>query len=475
MAIYDRIRVYSIWHRPGAGVTINTPEHVDWQAEYVEVQGGRSTNWNFNQIWDLTYINTHWYKAGNDLPGWETDLGHPLVTAAGRADLPAEKYKGWETYHRKWNVRAGPNRDSDLLGKRTISVWRYWPSGTIPAVHAPLWENPTTLTNWDVDPRERFFFVTHDKGKTVWWKAFFATNALRDDATQAGGSATSCHPFCNNNCHFPFSKRWCRGYYCAQKDGGTIGGIKDQVAEFYIRPTEYNYNQAGYPIVGSDLPIECNPREYMRYPRANDMVDPEGDWDEIWRVDPPDNPNKHWPINFQSPSGNVAVKLPRTAVPYRNLPPKAEPVITTTTTGVSPPPFVPVAHNASVVNTTVTKEKRPEASEWWKWALLGLFFAILLGVLIGALFLVPKNIVRRPIVREVQEVEQRLVQKPKERVVEYKPTARKTIVEKQIIEKKTTAKIGNEGKRAGRRERSFVEEKRGFNPYKKKDVVRFRV
>ena len=467
VAMYDRIRVYSIWHVAGGTPTVTAPEHVDWQAEYVEVQGGRHNNWNFNQIWDLTYINTHWYRAGNGIAGWETGLqfGVPVGTpGAPYGALAAANFGGWETYHRKWNVRAGPNRASDLLGGRDISVWRYWPNAG--AGNPPVWDFAGTRADWNVDPRERFFFVTHDKGKTVWWKAFFANVAARQTIGTAGGSATSCHPFCQNSCHFPFSKRWCRGDRCAQKNGGADGNPANQAVEFWIRRPEFNFNQPTWPNnVGTDYPIECNTQEYRRYPIDNDMQVANANYDAIWRVNGGDDPNTHWPITWESPNA-ITVKPPRTAVPYRNTPPTPEPVITTATAGVAPPPYVPVPHNASVVNTTSTKQVRSEASEWWKWALLGLLGLLLLGLLIGALFLIPKNPVRRPIVREVQEVQQKLVQPPPPKVVEYKPTARKTIVEKQIIEKKTPVV---QQKTNVVRE-TVVSEKRGFNPYKQKKV-----
>jgi hypothetical protein len=133
--------------------------------------------------------------------------------------------------------------------------------------------------------------------------------------------------------------------------------------------------------------------------------------------------------------------------------------------GTAAPPFAPVPHNQTIVNSTViTNPIRTENSEWWKWWLLFLALFLLLAVLLLALCCGPKIRLRQPIKKVAEEVpmviEERVeVQQPREVVVEekiYRPTQKQVVIEKKPVKRLE--------------EQVVVKEKLGFNPYKQKSV-----
>lgn len=274
--------------------------------------------------------------------------------------------------------------------------------------------NPNTGIPSAISVTERFFYTTKDQAKIIWWR---------------DGTGSQCHPYCNDDCYLLFSHRHCRGLRCANKPN-PIGNIL---------PT----NPPQAPGVYTRDTPNCLPQTEPNIANYHN-----GD-----------------PIIFdvkgsRSPS-------PRTAVPHTTIAPQAKPVITGELNGVGKQaPFVGVAHTPAAINTTTPGKNKPIrglASEWWKWTMLGILAASLVGLLIGALALQQTPPIRRPIVREVVEEETVLVKKKppvvKEEVV-YKSVPRKTKVEKIVVEKKVSAK--------SKSVRSNIVKKRSYNPYKKK-------
>lgn len=243
-------------------------------------------------------------------------------------------------------------------------------------------------------------------------------NNFLPPTTGFGASQTLCHPFCNGECFFPFNWRYCGGDACR-------GGAGD----FLISPplntavgTDWHVRQTSPPRdVVKSHPPQCTP----------------DNWDNLGSVWQPFHSHKDIVDNafndgwFDKTSNQDTNVNPNVAVPLVVAPPVMDTLIDAVVPGTAPPPFAPVPHNQTVVNSTViTNPIRTENDEWWKWWLLFLALLLLLGVLLAALCCGPKQRVRQPIKRVAEEVpmviEERVeVQKPREVVVEekiYKPT-----------------------------------------------------
>ena len=277
-----------------------------------------------------------------------------------------------------------------------------------------------------------------------------------DPATGFGGNQNLCHPFCDGQCYFPFNWRYCGGDACR-------GGAGD----FLISPP---LNTAVGPGGNGDWwdRQTSPPRDVVRShpPQCTPDI-----WDNLGSVWQPfhshkdivnNNFNDGW---FDKTSNQDTNVNPNVAVPLVVAPPVMDTLIDAVVPGTAPPPFAPVPHNQTVVNSTViTNPIRTENDEWWKWWLLFLALLLLLGVLLAALCCGPKQRVRQPIKRVAEEVpmviEERVeVQKPREVVVEekiYKPTQKQVVIEKKPMKRVE--------------EQVVVKEKLGFNPYKQKNV-----
>lgn len=276
---------------------------------------------------------------------------------------------------------------------------------------------------------ERFFYTTKDQAKIVWWK---------------DGTGEQCHPYCNNDCYLAFTRRKCRGVRCANR-ADWIGDITPSDPA----PPPGTYTSDPYlftlPTPNVNDLRGCLPQTeqtIMNY-HGGDPI--------IFNVE-----------NEQSPA------LPF-SIPHSVSPPREVPVLTGEINGVAnSPPFFPVAQNSTARNDSSTEAQKPirgPASEWWKWAMLGLIGALLVGLVVGALLLQKTPPIRRPVV-QVMEEKKVLVKKPEvvqEKV--YQSVPRKTKVEKVVIEKTVKA----DTRISDRRMRTDVVEKRNFNPYKKKN------
>ena len=295
-----------------------------------------------------------------------------------------------------------------------------------------IWQNFV----WNnIDPEERLFYVTHDRGKLVWWHVI-----------GNNGNQNLCHPFCNNECYWPFNWRYCRGNTCRQPNvNGDV--LTAPVGSNPWQPRVDNNNN-----IQRSLPPQCAP----------DIYDDNSQWNH-WNA-------VAWNGNFEDArfganGENIQTERPYTAVPLSATVTQQEPQINAVIPGTAPPPFAPVPHSEKVEPTTgTTTANRTESNEWWKWWLLFLALALLLLVLLLALCCGPKQRVRQPIKKVEEEipivVEEKVeVRQPKVEVVEekvYKPTRKQVVIEKAPV-KRVEEKV-------------VVKEKTSFNPYKQKSV-----
>jgi len=234
---------------------------------------GVATGGRDNQIWDLVYVNTHGYAAdGNAITG-------PRWT--GGADAGATGTHDWVNHHRNYNIFTGP-RDRALLGGHTKGRFDL-------ARDDDLFGGVNTRENWiataSVDPEERFFFVTNDKGKTVWWHEGNAVDTR------------ACHPFCGDTCHYAFSYRWCSGATCRDNRLGTGWNILNQDPNVLnTQLVAGGYGRRGWPP-------ECYPGNFNDnrwLPHANERIN-------------------SWPIAGWDGAASETSRLPRVARPWVNM------------------------------------------------------------------------------------------------------------------------------------------------------------
>ena len=168
-------------------------------------------------IWDMVYINTHPYAAGN--PG-----------TYGRGSGAQASGVAFTTFHRKYNIREGPNQDNEIPVYNLLDI-----DGNLNKAAAnfdqgnngPFGSYGPGASNIRTNPRERLYFVTHDYGKTMWWHEEQPGGSGLAAAPSA--STNACHPFCKL-CRYPFNYHWCSDAnsatpLCAQKAPGASNSL----------------------------------------------------------------------------------------------------------------------------------------------------------------------------------------------------------------------------------------------------------
>ena len=443
-----------------------------------------------DQIWDMVYINTHPYAAGNNN---ERTYGNSGID--------------FKTYHRKYNIREGPNADNEIPVSNNLRITHVARANNInpcpnsvnppptPLVTDPKllcfnnnanengnwgdWNARTTPNVGDTNPRERLYFVTHDYGKTMWWHEQTADGSGGTLAEAAPATvdniANFCHPFCRS-CRYPFNFRWCTDK--GPKNAGqptcrikgdafpptgndltnfdnSLNGKANQISngkgrsEWIIPHPQSRFTEVKGKAAAIKIPPECYP---WGYPENDLFLDSHG-FHDLWQAG---FKSDYYPWTW---SGNSGVSKPWSTRPLLVNPPEADPLVSNAFLKGAPPIFVPVNHSISN-GTYYTPPGTNAASDWWKWVALGILGALLLGLLLFALFY-GNSISRNPVVREAV-------------IQDKKPV----IIKEEIIKKKRRPKVIEEVveervvRNPSRTSRSVIDRsvRNSFNPYQKSRV-----
>jgi hypothetical protein len=173
--------------------------------------------------------------------------------------------------------------------------------------------------NWGThNTGERIFYTTHDRGKVVWW----------DITATPGGDINVCHPFCNNNCYFPFNWRYCAGNDCRANVNGDPITPPQTIAG---GPWDTRQTSPPRDVVRSHPP-QCTP----------DAWDNGGQWRNNFGKTFNNNFNEPW---FNTGANRNSAANPFTAVPLARAPPPMPTLLNAVIPGTAPPPFAPVPHS----------------------------------------------------------------------------------------------------------------------------------
>ena len=385
-----------------------------------------------DQIRDIVYINTHPYAAGK-IPNYGA-TSH-----------------SFQTFHRKYNLREGPNENNEIPVSNRLLIKKVAQGTKILSPKCPAFAtgdptkdcfNKAQDGYWGsyqdfkrtqpflVNPRERIFFVKHDYGKIFWWHEE-TPDGSGGEAPIAGPSTAGynsyCHPFCRA-CRFPFNFRWCSDKdpstpdepLCRQRDdwppsASNLANFKASISfdraaltppgaskprsEFIIAGPKTQYSEFTdadkFPVFKPSvvrIPPECYPYGYPE----NDLFPHSHGFHNLWQAG---YETTFMPL--KASGDNTTVLKPWSTRPLLKNPPAADRLVDGIV-GNEPTFFVPV-YDSSKNGTYYQVPVRAPGPNWWKWlgaGLLGVLFFSVLGL--GVFIQEPWR--RMPVIRETTVV-----------------------------------------------------------------------